>query len=75
MAAKMITWTKNSLYKRKQHWVSKEDVERCLNQGKKIKTERKRTDQTDTWLASHENIRVRYIEDEEKVTIIDLYKK
>ena len=71
----MITWTKNSLYKRKQHWVSKEDVERCLNQGKKIKTERKRTDQTDTWLASHENIRVRYIEDEEKVTIIDLYKK
>ena len=70
----MIRWTKNSLKKRKQHWVSKEDVELCLKDGTKVKTEPRHTDQTVTWLASYEKIRVRYIEDEEGVIIIDLYK-
>lgn len=63
------------MYKRKEHWVSREDVEECLALGSKLKSVPKHTDQTETWLASYGNIRVRFVEVEGTVTVIDLYKK
>ena len=71
----MIKWTKNSLRKRKEHWVSKEDVETCLELGSRTKISPKHTDQTETWLASYETTRVRFVEDDNGITVIDLYKR
>lgn len=71
----MINWTKKSLLKRKEHWVSKEDVEVCLKEGSKTKSQPKHTGQTPTWLATHGCLRVRFVETkDEGITIIDLYK-
>tara|TARA_B100000925_G_scaffold250540_1_gene201897 strand:+ start:804 stop:1163 length:360 start_codon:yes stop_codon:yes gene_type:complete len=71
----MIIWTKKSLFKRKKHWVSKEDVEKCLQDGKKVRSKPKHTDQTATWLASLGSIRVRFVEKESNTIVIDLYKQ
>ena len=70
----MLTWTKKSIRKRKEHWISVEDVKLCLLHGEKVKSLPKHTDQTATWLSSYNNIRVRYVMSAEEKIIIDLYK-